>query len=296
MGDAVGVPYEFQRRQDLPEATAIEMIPPSGFQRSHLRVPPGMWSDDGALTLALLHSLAEDPHLDLAKTASFMLEWLRGGKYTPDGVVFDCGITVRMGLSLFERGTQADLSGLAGVGDNGNGALMRSIACMLVPFEDEAALVSRAMRQGLCTHRHLRSQVTCALFALTCWRMAQEVSDISGAVDWALLRLEAMLGGDALAELRVVSSDRKKAAMGSGYVVDSFWSAVFAVSTTSSYKACVQAAVALGNDTDTTACVAGGMAGLMYGEAGIDEAWIAGLWGRDHALHLLEHGSWVGRT
>ena len=37
------------------------------------------------------------------------------------------------------------------------------------------------------------------------------------------------------------------------------------------------AAVNLGDDTDTTGAVAGGLAGLAYGEAGIPAEWRAGL-------------------
>jgi hypothetical protein len=36
-------------------------------------------------------------------------------------------------------------------------------------------------------------------------------------------------------------------------------------------------AVNLGGDTDTTACVAGGLAGVLYGEAAIPDEWLAAL-------------------
>ncbi len=43
---------------------------------------------------------------------------------------------------------------------------------------------------------------------------------------------------------------------------------------TSSYKKAVLKAVNLGRDTDTTAAVAGGLAGLLYGYETIPEEWL----------------------
>ena len=60
---------------------------------------------------------------------------------------------------------------------------------------------------------------------------------------------------------------------GSGYAVDSFWSAIHCLLATGSYEACVKRAVALGNDTDTTAAIAGGLAGLLYGMRAIPDRW-----------------------
>src|SRR5687767_2144669 len=49
VGDAVGVPYEFRSADDIG---TVEF----GATGTH-RQPPGTWSDDGALMLALLESL-----------------------------------------------------------------------------------------------------------------------------------------------------------------------------------------------------------------------------------------------
>ena len=51
-----------------------------------------------------------------------------------------------------------------------------------------------------------------------------------------------------------------------GKVVDSMMASVWCLITTKSYRECVLAAVNLGEDTDTTAAIAGGLAGLYYGE------------------------------
>jgi len=46
--------------------------------------------------------------------------------------------------------------------------------------------------------------------------------------------------------------------------------------------------IRLGHDTDTTACIAGGIAGLRFGLSGIPERWRLGLQGREVVEPLLQ--------
>ena len=66
---------------------------------------------------------------------------------------------------------------------------------------------------------------------------------------------------------------------GSGYVVDSLRSAHWA-NHNKSYEQVVKAAISLGDDTDTTACIAGGIAGLRFGRDTIPASWRDRLRGR----------------
>ena len=50
---------------------------------------------------------------------------------------------------------------------------------------------------------------------------------------------------------------------------------------TNSYEACVLAAVNLGDDTDTTAAVAGALAGTVYGIEAIPQEWVDTLRGKE---------------
>jgi len=56
---------------------------------------------------------------------------------------------------------------------------------------------------------------------------------------------------------------------GSGYVMDTFWSAWTAFASSESYAETVTKAIRYGSDTDTTAAVAGGLAGALWGIGGI---------------------------
>ena len=67
----------------------------------------------------------------------------------------------------------------------------------------------------------------------------------------------------------------------SGYVVDSFKASLWCLLNTNSYKNCVLKAVNLGSDTDTTAAIAGGLAGIIYGYDSIPKDWINKLQRKD---------------
>ena len=75
---------------------------------------------------------------------------------------------------------------------------------------------------------------------------------------------------------------------GTGYVVDCLRSAFMILERTSGYEETVKQAVLLGNDTDTTACVTGGLAGILYGLPGIPKSWLSGLCEREKVANLLE--------
>ena len=66
-----------------------------------------------------------------------------------------------------------------------------------------------------------------------------------------------------------------------GYVLYTFEAALWCLANTHSYAECVLAAVNLGDDTDTTAAVAGALAGIVYGEDGIPAEWLSLLRGKD---------------
>ena len=63
-------------------------------------------------------------------------------------------------------------------------------------------------------------------------------------------------------------------------MLDTFEAALWCLANTSNYRDCVLMAVNLGDDTDTTAAVAGGLAGIVYGYKGVPQEWIASLRGK----------------
>ena len=72
-----------------------------------------------------------------------------------------------------------------------------------------------------------------------------------------------------------------------GYVMETLQAALWCLVKTDNYKACVLKAVNLGMDTDTTAAVAGGLAGILYGYDGIPAEWMEKLQRKDMIENIL---------
>lgn len=281
IGDALGVPYEFQPPSALPPLDQIDLEPPPGFRRSHGSVPAGTWSDDGALALCLLASLLDRGRLDVDDLAGRFVAWSGEGYLAVDGVVFDIGVQTRCALDSIARGTPPLAAAQGDDRNNGNGSLMRVLPLALWHRGSDAELVEAAQLQSRLTHAHPRSQVCCALYCL--WARAE----LAGARDGWGVATEALRrlyppGSRHREELEEhVQPDAPPRGYGSGYVVDCLLSARMVLAEATSYAETVRTAVALGDDTDTTACVAGGIAGLRWGASGIPSAWRKALRGRD---------------
>ncbi|HOF63652.1 MAG TPA: ADP-ribosylglycohydrolase family protein [Dermatophilaceae bacterium] len=298
VGDALGVPYEFHPASTIPAYPAIEMVPPLGFHRAHAAVPPGTWSDDGAQALVLLESLLRCGRLDTDDVGAGLVAWLDRGRYAVDGRVFDVGIQTAHAVRRIRDGHTAANAGQTDVGANGNGSLMRVLPLALWHRGDDDALIDDAFAQSAVTHGHLRSKLACALYCV--WARAildgHQVSDA-----WAHARgtIESRYaaGSPERAELDlIVPADGQWEDSGTGYVVHSLRAALTLTGAVPragrsvgpvDYATVVKGAIALGDDTDTTACIAGGIAGLVVGEGGIPPRWRAALRGRELLDPLL---------
>jgi ADP-ribosyl-[dinitrogen reductase] hydrolase len=285
VGDAVGVPYEFNPPDRLPPREQIDMVPPPGFVRSHPTVPPGTWSDDGAQAICLLASLVECGHFDIRDFSGRLLSWMEFGYMAVDRQVFDIGIQTHKALwRIQEDCVPPELAGGAGERDNGNGSLMRVLPLVLWHRASNEDLVRIAQAQSLPTHRHPRSEVVCALYCLVARGYLQRRDDPWIWADNELERVYSTWDQHhrrhiLKAELQVVRDfPRQHKPSGTGYVVDTFWSAKKALRE-ETFEEVVRSAVAFGNDTDTTCCVASGLAGIRFGFQEIPQRWLKGLRG-----------------
>lgn len=287
VGDALGVPYEFTHPDEVPDQRFIEMTPPADFHRAHRGVPAGTWSDDGAQALCLLESLLKRDRFDVADFAERLVAWYERGHLAVDARVFDVGVQTTTALRALMGGVPPLQAGPAEERHNGNGSLMRVLPLALWHLGSDEELVRDAYLQSHVTHAHARSRVCCALYSLWARRT---LTNHAAPWDDAVATIRRIIDRDSpeaeALELHV-RPDEVPVGQGSGYVVDTLRSARM-VSATGSYEAAVRAAIALGNDTDTTACVVGGIVGLRDGYSAIPQRWRDALRGRELVAPLLE--------
>jgi ADP-ribosylglycohydrolase len=300
IGDALGVPYEFHRPENLPPHGLIEFTPPAEFPRSHPRIAPGTWSDDGAQALALCASLLACGHLNVDDFAERLLAWYQDGYCAVDGIVFDIGVQTGQAFANLKKGVSPRDAGPAGEWDNGNGSLMRVIPLAVWHRGSEAELLRDAFAQSAVTHGHMRSKLCCALYCLWVQRLlvADDAAQRAAAWSNAVAALRVLTSDDDAAQEALemhIRPDQPATGAGSGYVVDSLRSArmIFDDLTATNDGAStlvergLRNAVALGHDTDTTACILGGLLGAAYGAGALPQRWRTGLRGMDILEPLL---------
>lgn len=287
VGDALGVPYEFHRADELPPFEQIDLQPPDGFRRAHAGVPPGTWSDDGAQALCLLASLLHCDALELQDFADRLVNWRDAGYLAVDARVFDVGLQTASAIDALRAGAAPTAAAPDDERRNGNGSLMRVLPLALWHGGSDTELVHDAARQSLPTHAHARAQVACAFYCLWARAELRDLAEPWRDAEQTLRRCADAAGLPEREVALVLDPDQALRVGGSGYVVDTLWSARQVLDRETCYADVVRAAVRLGNDTDTTAAVAGGIAGLRYGLDGIPLSWREALRGRDLYAPLL---------
>ena len=165
VGDALGVPYEFHPKYEIPPFEQIEFEPPQRFHRTYAGLRPGTWSDDGAQALCLLDNLITCGKLDVNDFGNRLVKWLDEGLWAVDNEVFDCGIQTSSALRELVRGTPPDHSGFCNPNGKGNGALMRVLPLALWHRGTDGELVKDAHSQAVVTHGHVCNQV-CARYII----------------------------------------------------------------------------------------------------------------------------------
>ncbi len=271
VGDALGVPYEFLAASQI---TTIDW----GATGTHHQ-PSGTWSDDGALMLALLDSLLT-VGFDTDDQGRRAVGWRQKGRYAPGGRVFDIGGTTSAALTAIQQGTPAIDAGPTGDHASGNGSLMRILPLALVEraVPDER-LVELAHLASRVTHGHPRCQVACALYSLLVRGVLAGTRDRAGLLADARATLRATYEHERMTDHLAALDELETwtGRSGRGHVIDSFWSAWDAFAGADSYVDTVTRAIRYGRDTDTTAAIAGGLAGAWFGLDAIPAAWRAGL-------------------
>ncbi|MFD1436339.1 ADP-ribosylglycohydrolase family protein [Kroppenstedtia eburnea] len=288
VGDALGVPYEFNGPEVLPPTEEIEFIPPEGFWRTYPSIPPGTWSDDGAQALALLDSLLAKDKMDAEDFAGRLLRWYEEGLWAVDGHVFDVGIQTAESLQAFRSGTPAEKAGWVRPDGKGNGSLMRVLPLALWHRGTDEELVADAHLQSVVTHAHPTNQACCALYCLWARRILEGMKT-EEAYGESVNRLRSIYRGhrEHLRELEeTVRPDEEPVSQGGGYVVETLNSVRLAMREYS-YEGVVKAAIRLGEDTDTNAAIAGGLAGIRDGASSIPKRWLGQLRGKEQARQLL---------
>lgn len=294
VGDALGVPYEFSTRMEMSKYPAVKMI---GYG-THGQ-PVGTWSDDSSMLLATLYSIKKNNRINLEDIMSNFADWRDKAKFTATDEVFDIGGTCSGAISNYEMNHDVKTCGETSIDSNGNGSLMRIIPVCLFALDKKLHPVESmklAEMVSSLTHAHPISKMACGIY----YNLVRQI--VYGNSSSFETRLQAGISLSniyynynfhekelfdkyygRLIKLNDFKNLPEKEIKSTGYVVDTLEAAIWCLLNTNSYKNAVLKAVNLGGDTDTIACVCGGLAGLFYGYDNIPSDW----------LDLLERREWI---
>ena len=277
VGDALGVPVEFELRAKLKANPVTDMREYGTHKQAK-----GTWSDDTSLMLCLAESMVEG--LDINKLSQKFIAWKNDNLWTPHGWVFDIGIGTRIAIERLEDGMSPELAGGFDEMDNGNGSLMRILPLVLhIKDLDIEQRYEWTQKVSSITHGHVRSVMACFYYLEFARKIIsgkekfQAYNELQSEVTMyfesrKINPLEIQKFSRLLFEdISKVEEDNIKS---SGYVIDTLEASVWCLLTTNSYKEAVLKAVNLGSDTDTTGAVTGGLAGLLYGLEQIPQEWL----------------------
>ncbi len=290
-GDALGCPVQFLSREQIKNRGPVTGMEGHGAYD----MPVGTWTDDSSMALCELASINDKNKIDLDDIMERFVDWKMNGAYTPFGAAFDEGNTCSGAIYEYRTHRDVKTCGRTGEHANGNGALMRILpVCLfylnrqnrMCTSDDEA--IQSIHEVTALTHNHLRSHIASGLYYFMakaivyntanmtlkdCLRKglddgfkfySRTLSDCTEITHYASLF--------DMDEFACINADN---ICGSGYVVDTLEAAVWCLITTDTFKDCLLKAVNLGDDTDTVAAIAGGLAGLFYGYENIPEEWLA---------------------
>jgi ADP-ribosyl-[dinitrogen reductase] hydrolase len=278
VGDALGVPVEFQDRELLKRFPVVNMRE----NGSHGQ-PKGTWSDDSSLAFCLTDSLCYSYSLN--DMATKFLQWKNAEIWTPHGRVFDIGIATRQAIYRIAQGEKPTLCGGFDEEDNGNGSLMRILPLVFyLRNETNIDVIYKTVKDvSSITHAHFRSVFACFIYIVYALELIKG-NDKFEAYNHIKIIMEDFISNNDFNKKEIQLFDRILKAnindleedkiSSSGYVLHSLEASLWCILNSSSYQETVLKAVNLGGDTDTTGAIAGGLAGLIYGYDAIPEEWI----------------------
>ena len=168
--------------------------------------------------------------------------------------------------------------------DNGNGSLMRILLLALhikdLPIQQRFDITKQV---SSITHRHFRSVIACFYYLEFARKIINGIDKFEAYQNLKnevldFLKTQSIPESEISLFNRLLMDDihdyPEDDINSSGYVLHTLEASIWCILTSNSYSESVLKAINLGEDTDTTGAVTGGLAGLIYGYDRIPKHWI----------------------
>lgn len=263
-GDAVGTTLEFRAPGTFEPIDDMVGGGPFGLEA-------GQWTDDTSMALCLAESILDTGTIDHSDQLRRYLLWKDEGYLSSNGRCFDIGITTRNQLERFRRTGDA-VDPVPDEESAANGSLMRLAAVPIRWHTDRAIAAARSGEPSQSTHPARRPVDACRLMG------AMVAALIGGATFEEVSAPTFWQWGDLHPEIAALAEGAWKqkeppAIRGTGYCVAALEAALWSVGGALDLRNAVLRAANLGDDADTTAAIAGQLAGARWGASAIPADW-----------------------
>jgi ADP-ribosyl-[dinitrogen reductase] hydrolase len=266
LGDALGAPFEFLRRINVPS-------PIPALELRWMDLPPGSTTDDTAMARNLIRSLVERGGFDPGDLGRRHLEWFRTDPP-------DVGTLTRRVLKRVDRGEDA-FEAAGAVWEErgpevsaGNGSVMYCAPLGLAYANRPDELLELAPRLSALTHFDERCRTAVLAITLVAAALVRGEERVE-AVTAALAAVEDREGGEELAYL-VDAAGRERTIDGpdQGFCLFTAGIGLQALARFDVFEPALRYVVGLGGDADTNGAVAGALLGASLGEEGLPAEWL----------------------
>ncbi len=276
IGDAMGVPIEFNSREECMKKPLKKMV---GF--GTYNVPAGTWSDDTSLELAVMDSYILNKCFNYDDIMKRFIGYAYNGDYTPFGEMFDIGNTVLRSINNYaNNNVLAYEAGVRDISSNGNGSLMRMLPVALYAYTlnlNEDEIIDLVNKHSSLTHGHDISKLGCYIYVLYVISILKGLSKYEAyskiqSSDYSFYG-ESITCYDRILNNNIFEYELSEI-KSSGYIVDSLEAVLWVVMNTDNYEKSIITAINLGNDTDTVGAITGSITGILYGCDSIPKKWL----------------------
>ncbi|HEX9121734.1 MAG TPA: ADP-ribosylglycohydrolase family protein [Actinomycetota bacterium] len=269
LGDALGAPFEFLRRINVPDPIPALELP-------WMDHPPGSTTDDTAMARNLVRSLTGRGGFDPDDLVRRHLEWFRTDPP-------DVGTLTRRVLRRVDRGEDAFEAARAVWEERGpevsagNGSVMYSAPLGLAYPNRLEELAELGPRLSALTHYDPRCRTAVLAITLVVAALVRGEERV-GAVGSALAAVEDREGGEELAYLiDAVGRERTIDGPDQGFCLFAAGVGLQALTRFDAFEPALRYVVGLGGDADTNGAVAGALLGAAVGEPGLPREWLGRL-------------------
>lgn len=287
IGDALATPYEFRNEEYMNKLSTIDMIPPQGHHRTYKEVGSGTWSDEGAMTLAMMHTIVKCHEFMPKHFMDNLIDYKYNGAFCVNNHSFGYSRHLEQVLRAYKDGGKLfKLDEAAKSRDTDS--LVRSVPLALIDLDNnEKSTIKIAHMQALTTNQHPIAGVCSAIYI-------QWIKNIIRKEHNPFVKAVHQLFesyNPKIRQLIVLEILQHKPVVGVNDIAECLMDTYEIICKTNSYHEAVVTAVKKGNHSTSLTASVGAIAGLIYGYPNIPTKWVQGIKNKeiiDQLVNLFE--------